>query len=138
VVLTVVDNNGNTNLKTFLITIAAGAETTAQNQESSFSYLGIALILVVCIGIGLFIYFRKKLLNILSDRLVFYHERKIEHLSTKIADISQKVESKPVTKHYVSDNRKKVSKSIEPSIEEQVDRILLSKMEEQIDRMKNH
>lgn len=138
VVLMVVDNMGNSNQETFLITIGAGAEATAQNQESAFSYLGIILIVVVCIGIGLSIYFRKKILEIFSDRLVFYHERKIEHLSTKIADISQKVESKPVTKHYVSDNQKKASKSIEPSIEEQVDCILLSKMEEQIDRMKNN
>ena len=135
VILTVLDNTGKTSLKTFLITIGAGAESTAQNQESPFSYLGIALILVVCIGIGLFIYFRKKLLNIFSDRLVFYHERKIEHLSTKIADVSQRVEPKPVTKHYVSDNSKKLSKPTDTSIEEQVDRVLLSKIEEKIDRM---
>jgi hypothetical protein len=135
VVLTVVDNNGNTNLKTFLITIAAGAETTAQNQESSFSYLGILFILVVCIGIGLFIYFRKKLLNILSDRLVVHHERKIEHLSTKIAGVGQRVEPKSVTKHYVSDNQKKFSKSTDTSIEEQVDHILLLKIEEKIDEL---
>ena len=138
VVLTVLDNTGKTHQKTFLISIGAGAETTGQNQESSFSYLGILLILVVCLGIGLFIYFRKKLLNILSDRLVFYHERKIEHLSTKIAGVGQRVEPKPVMKYYVSDNRKKISKSIEPSIEEQVDRVLLSKIEEEIDRMQNH
>ena len=134
VILTVVDNNGKTSLKTFLITIGAGAETTAQNQESSFSYLGIVLILVVCIGIGLFIYFRKKLLKTFSNRLVVHHERKIEHLSTKIADMSQRIDHKPVTKHYVSDNQK-LSKSIEPSIEEQVDRVLLSKIEEKIDKL---
>jgi len=138
VILTVVDNTGKTNLKTFLITIGAGAETTAQNQESPFSYLGIVLILVVCVGIGLFIYFRKKLLKILSDRLVVHHERKIEHLSTKIADMGQRVEPKPVTKHHVSDNQKKLSKSTDTSIEEQVDRVLLSKIEEEIDRMQNH
>lgn len=138
VVLTVVDNNGKTNLKTFLITIGAGAETTTQNQESSFSYLGIVLILVVCIGIGLFIYFRKKLLKTFSNRWVVHHERKIEHLSTKIADMGPRVEPKPVMKYYVSDNRKKLSKSIDTSIEEQVDRVLLSKIEEEIDRMQNH
>jgi hypothetical protein len=134
VILTVVDNNGKTNLKTFLITIGAGAETTAQNQESSFSYLGIVLILVVCIGIGLFIYFRKKLLKTFSDRLVVHHERKIEHLSTKISDMSQRIDHKPVTKYHVSDNQK-LSKSTDTSIEEQVDRILLSKIEEQIDKL---
>ncbi|MBE3136947.1 MAG: PKD domain-containing protein [Thermoplasmata archaeon] len=136
VVLTVLDNTGKTNLKTFLITIGAGAKTTAQNQESPFSYLAIVLILGLCIG--LFIYFRKKLLKIFSDRLVFYHERKIEHLSTKIADMGQRVEPKPVMKYYVSDNRKKLSKSIDTSIEEQVDHVLLSKIEEEIDRMQNH
>jgi len=138
VILTVLDNTGETNLKMFLITIGAGADTTAQSHEFPFSYLGIALILVVCLGIGLFIYFRKKLLNIFSDRLVVHHERKIEHLSTKIADMGQRFEPKPVTKHHVSHTQKKLSKSIEPSIEKQVDRVLLSKIEEKIDRMQNH
>jgi PKD repeat protein len=135
IILTVTDNTGKTYTKTFVIAIEAGAEIKAQNQEFPFLYLGIALILILGIlGISLLIIFRKNLPEIYSHRLVMHQERKIKQLSTKISSLNQNVIYKPVKKKYVSKDHK-FSKSIDSSLEDEVDRVLLSKIEEKIDKM---
>lgn len=135
VTLTVTDNTGQTYIKTFVIAIEAGAEIQAQNQEFPFLYLGIVLILILgMLSISLLIIFRKKLQNIFSNRLMEHQQRKITQLSTKISSLNQNVSYKPVKKKYVTKDNK-FSKSIDSSLEDEVDRVLLSKIEEKIDKM---
>ena len=136
ITLTVTDSTGKTFTKTVLISIGADAESIAQNQESPFSNLGYILILVLCIvGICLIILSRKKLMEIFSTHLMAREQKKIEQLNSKITTISQRSDQKHVTKHHVIDNQK-LSKTIDsPSVEEQVDRVLLSKIEDEIDKM---
>jgi hypothetical protein len=63
-----------------------------------------------------------------------HQQRKITQLSTKISSLNQNVSYKPVKKKYVTKDNK-FSKSIDTSLEDEVDRVLLSKIEEKIDKM---
>lgn len=137
VILTVTDNTGKTYSKTFIVTIYADSESSSNNQEFSFPFLSVALVVVMClIGISLIVLFRKKIQTIFSSRSADYQSKRIERLNVKITELNQNISKKPKPsdeKYIIGDQKR--SRSYDNSIEEQVDRIIISKIEEKIDEM---
>jgi len=135
VTLTVTDNTGKTFTKTFHVTINAYTEARVNTKSASFSYLSIALIFIVCaISIGLVFFFRKKVRDVLSSKTTVHYMKKIEQLNAKNTKLTQNFSPTPIRKKTMV-KEQKLSKPYDISLEEQVDRVLVSRVEEKIDKM---
>jgi chitodextrinase len=135
VTLTVTDNIGKTYTKTFQVTIDAYAEATVNTASSPFSSLSTVLIFIVCaIIIGMVFFFSKKIRDVLSSKSTVHHMEKIEQLNAKNAKLAQNFSTKPNYKKNMMKEQKH-TELYDNSLEEQIDRVLVSRIEEKIDKL---
>ncbi len=138
--LTVIDSNEKTLTQTFHV-IIDNAYAEAKGNAKSFSsfYLGIALIFIGCaVCIGILIFFRKKVRNVLSSITTVHNKKRIEQqLDERITPFTRVLKLESKEKIDPSDVWVKSSIShYQPgmNIKNKIDDSYLAKIRETIDK----